>query len=186
MFYGSSPSEARQFTGGHVFIVGGANSAGQAAVHLARYAASVTLVCRGASLSQTMSQYLLEEIRRQGEHLRAPAHPGGRRFGHRAAREPDAARPGRRRDRARGRALHPHRRRGANRLAARGDRAGRPRVRRDGAGLRHERSRRVRDRRRTSGIRQARRVGGGRGLGRHPARAPVPRALAEQARAPTG
>jgi thioredoxin reductase (NADPH) len=36
VFYGSSPSEARQFTGGDVFIVGGANSAGQAAVHLAR------------------------------------------------------------------------------------------------------------------------------------------------------
>jgi thioredoxin reductase (NADPH) len=63
VFYGSSPSEARQFTDGHLYIVGGANSAGQAAVHLARYAASVTLVCRGVSLSQTMSQYLLEEIR---------------------------------------------------------------------------------------------------------------------------
>jgi len=60
--YGSSPSEARQFTGGSVFVVGGANSAGQAAVHLARYAASVTLVIRGASLSSSMSQYLLDEI----------------------------------------------------------------------------------------------------------------------------
>jgi thioredoxin reductase (NADPH) len=45
-----------------VFVVGGANSAGQAAVHLARYAASVTLLCRGSSLSSTMSQYLLDEI----------------------------------------------------------------------------------------------------------------------------
>jgi thioredoxin reductase (NADPH) len=60
--YGSSPSDARQFTGGSVFVVGGANSAGQAAVHLARYAASVTLLCRGSSLSSTMSQYLLDEI----------------------------------------------------------------------------------------------------------------------------
>jgi thioredoxin reductase (NADPH) len=60
--YGSSPSEARQFTGGSVFVVGGANSAGQAAVHLARYAASVTLMYRGASLSSGMSQYLLDEI----------------------------------------------------------------------------------------------------------------------------
>jgi thioredoxin reductase (NADPH) len=60
--YGSSPSEARQFTGGSVFVVGGANSAGQAAVHLARYAASVTLVIRGASLAASMSQYLLDEI----------------------------------------------------------------------------------------------------------------------------
>jgi len=61
VFYGSSPSEARQFTGGSVFVVGGANSAGQAAVHLSRYAASVTLVCR-RSLSSSMSQYLLDEI----------------------------------------------------------------------------------------------------------------------------
>jgi thioredoxin reductase (NADPH) len=60
--YGSSPSDARQFTGGSVFVVGGANSAGQAAVHLARYAAGVTLLCRGSSLSSTMSQYLLDEI----------------------------------------------------------------------------------------------------------------------------
>jgi thioredoxin reductase (NADPH) len=62
VFYGSSPSEARQFTGASVFIVGGANSAGQAAVHLSRYAASVTLVCR-RSLELSMSQYLLHEIR---------------------------------------------------------------------------------------------------------------------------
>jgi thioredoxin reductase (NADPH) len=60
--YGSSPSEARQFTDGNVFIVGAANSAGQAAVHLARYAASVTLVCRGSELSR-MSQYLIDEIK---------------------------------------------------------------------------------------------------------------------------
>ena len=59
--YGSSPSEAREFTGGSVFIVGGANSAGQAAVHLARYAASVTLVSR-SPLEKSMSAYLLREI----------------------------------------------------------------------------------------------------------------------------
>jgi thioredoxin reductase (NADPH) len=59
--YGSSPSEARQFTDGNVFIVGAANSAGQAAVHLARFAASVTLVCRGSALSR-MSRYLIDEI----------------------------------------------------------------------------------------------------------------------------
>jgi thioredoxin reductase (NADPH) len=62
VFYGSSPSEARQFTGGNVFVVGGANSAGQAAVHLARYAANVTLVCRGRSHEASMSRYLLDEI----------------------------------------------------------------------------------------------------------------------------
>jgi thioredoxin reductase (NADPH) len=62
VFYGSSPSEARQFTGASVFVVGGANSAGQAALHLSRYAAKVTLLVRGASLAASMSQYLLEEI----------------------------------------------------------------------------------------------------------------------------
>jgi thioredoxin reductase (NADPH) len=63
VFYGSSPSEARQFTGGDVFVVGGANSAGQAAVHLARYARRVALVCRGPSLEKSMSRYLIDEIR---------------------------------------------------------------------------------------------------------------------------
>jgi thioredoxin reductase (NADPH) len=62
VFYGASPSEARQFTGGDVFVVGGANSAGQAAVHLSRYAASVTLVHRGALLESGMSRYLIDEI----------------------------------------------------------------------------------------------------------------------------
>jgi len=62
VFYGSSPSEARQFTGASVYVVGGANSAGQAAVHLSRYAAKVTLVVRGESLAASMSQYLLDEI----------------------------------------------------------------------------------------------------------------------------
>jgi thioredoxin reductase (NADPH) len=45
-----------------VYIVGAANSAGQAAVHLSRYADSVTMVCRGPELSQTMSRYLIDEI----------------------------------------------------------------------------------------------------------------------------
>ncbi|HSG12905.1 MAG TPA: FAD-dependent oxidoreductase [Gaiellaceae bacterium] len=62
VFYGSSPSEARQFTGGSAFVVGGANSAGQAAVHLARYAGKVTLLVRGRSLAASMSQYLIDEI----------------------------------------------------------------------------------------------------------------------------
>lgn len=62
VFYGSSPSEARQFTGGNAFVVGGANSAGQAAVHLARYAGRVSMLIRGNSLSATMSQYLIDEI----------------------------------------------------------------------------------------------------------------------------
>jgi len=61
VYYGSSPSEARQFTGKSVYVVGGANSAGQAAVHLSRYAESVTLLCRSA-IEKSMSRYLIDEI----------------------------------------------------------------------------------------------------------------------------
>jgi thioredoxin reductase (NADPH) len=62
VFYGSSPSEAQRFTGGQVYVVGGGNSAGQAAVHLSRYAKRVTLVVRSATLASSMSQYLRDEI----------------------------------------------------------------------------------------------------------------------------
>jgi thioredoxin reductase (NADPH) len=62
VFYGSSPSEAPRFTGGHVFVVGGGNSAGQAALHLSRYAARVTVVVRAGTLASSMSQYLRDEI----------------------------------------------------------------------------------------------------------------------------
>jgi thioredoxin reductase (NADPH) len=62
VFYGSSPSEAPRFTGGHVYVVGGGNSAGQAAVHLGRYAARVTMLVRASTLAASMSQYLQDEI----------------------------------------------------------------------------------------------------------------------------
>ena len=45
-----------------MFVVGGANSAGQAALHFAKYAASVTIVIRGASLDQRMSRYLVDRL----------------------------------------------------------------------------------------------------------------------------
>ena len=62
VFYGASVSEARAHTGQEVYVVGGGNSAGQAAVHLARYAARVTILVRRASLGETMSSYLINEI----------------------------------------------------------------------------------------------------------------------------
>jgi len=62
VFYGSSPSEAPRFTGGQVCVVGGGNSAGQAAVHLSRYAERVTMVVRAPTLASSMSQYLRDEI----------------------------------------------------------------------------------------------------------------------------
>ena len=62
VFYGAAASEAKAMTGRDVFVVGGANSAGQAAVHLARYAARVTMLVRGRSLAESMSEYLIKEI----------------------------------------------------------------------------------------------------------------------------
>jgi len=62
VFYGATTSEHTAFAGEHVFIVGGANSAGQAAVNMARYARQVTIVIRGDSLAARMSQYLIDEI----------------------------------------------------------------------------------------------------------------------------
>src|SRR5439155_5963492 len=57
VFYGAAGVEAPAMVGEEVFVVGGANSAGQAALHLARFAAGVTLVVRGASLAAGMSEY---------------------------------------------------------------------------------------------------------------------------------
>src|SRR5215831_6193999 len=62
VFYGAATSEAKAMKDREVFVVGGANSAGQAAVHLARYAAKVTMVVRGQSLAAGMSEYLVKEI----------------------------------------------------------------------------------------------------------------------------
>ena len=62
VFYGATASEGSAFAGEHIFIAGGANSAGQAAVNLARYARQVTIVVRGGSLAARMSQYLIDEI----------------------------------------------------------------------------------------------------------------------------
>jgi thioredoxin reductase (NADPH) len=62
VYYGASASDASQVHGDDVAIVGAANSAGQAALNLARFAKRVVLVVRGASLENTMSRYLVERI----------------------------------------------------------------------------------------------------------------------------
>jgi len=63
VYYGSASTEAEACEGRDVHIVGGANSAGQAAVYFSRRAKSVTLVVRGDSLEPTMSHYLIEQLR---------------------------------------------------------------------------------------------------------------------------
>ncbi|MPQ97009.1 response regulator [Modestobacter sp. I12A-02628] len=62
VFYGLAQSEASSCAAQDVYVVGGANSAGQAAVHLARSARSVTLLIRGESLEASMSHYLIEQL----------------------------------------------------------------------------------------------------------------------------
>ena len=62
VYYGSATTQAADCEGQQVVIVGGANSAGQAAVFFARYAAQVTMVVRGPGLERSMSHYLIEQI----------------------------------------------------------------------------------------------------------------------------
>ncbi len=62
VFYGAAVSDAQALAGHEVYIVGGGNSAGQAAMHLRRFARRVFLVVRGSSLADSMSQYLRATI----------------------------------------------------------------------------------------------------------------------------
>jgi thioredoxin reductase (NADPH) len=62
VFYGAAVSEAQAVEGEHVIVAGGGNSAGQAALHLADYAAQVTILVRGTTLATGMSDYLIKEI----------------------------------------------------------------------------------------------------------------------------
>ncbi|MEJ2361570.1 MAG: FAD-dependent oxidoreductase [Gammaproteobacteria bacterium] len=62
VYYGAAASEAVYYKDKKVFVVGGANSAGQGAMFLSRYAAKVSILFRGDSLSKSMSQYLIDQI----------------------------------------------------------------------------------------------------------------------------
>ncbi len=62
VYYGAAMSEAMSCRDEHVYLVGGANSAGQAAMYFSRYAGHVTMLVRGPGLAQSMSQYLIDQI----------------------------------------------------------------------------------------------------------------------------
>ncbi len=62
VFYGAAGSEADALTDGEVYVIGGGNSAGQAAIHLAKRARRVSVVIRRAGLSETMSSYLIRQL----------------------------------------------------------------------------------------------------------------------------
>ena len=63
LFYGAAPSEAASYVNEPVLVVGGANSAGQAAMMLSKYASRVTILVRGPSIEAGMSSYLIDQIR---------------------------------------------------------------------------------------------------------------------------
>jgi thioredoxin reductase (NADPH) len=73
VYYGAALTEAAYFKDGHVFVVGGANSAGQGAMFFSRYASQVTMLVRGSSLAKSMSQYLIDQIDRK-ENIEVMAH----------------------------------------------------------------------------------------------------------------
>lgn len=62
VFYGAAVAEGPSMAGGSVFVVGGGNSAGQAAIHLAGHALHVTLLVRGSTLAASMSDYLVRQL----------------------------------------------------------------------------------------------------------------------------
>jgi thioredoxin reductase (NADPH) len=63
VYYGAALSEAAMYGGKHVYIVGGANSAGQGAMFFSRHAKQVTVLARGAGLGASMSRYLIDRIK---------------------------------------------------------------------------------------------------------------------------
>jgi thioredoxin reductase (NADPH) len=63
VYYGGGATEAMSCKGEIVYVVGGANSAGQAAMNFAKYADRVVILVRGSSLSSTMSQYLIDQVK---------------------------------------------------------------------------------------------------------------------------
>jgi thioredoxin reductase (NADPH) len=73
VYYGAAMTEGDSCRGEDVYIVGAANSAGQAAMYFSRYARRVIILARGSSLSATMSQYLIDQIRNT-ENIHVEAH----------------------------------------------------------------------------------------------------------------
>ena len=62
IYYGASLTEAAYYKNQHVYVIGGANSAGQGAMFFSRYADKVTILVRGSSMGITMSKYLVDQI----------------------------------------------------------------------------------------------------------------------------
>ncbi len=101
IYYGGGATEALSCAGEIVYVVGGANSAGQAAMNFAKYAERVVILVRGDSLAATMSQYLIDQIK-ETPNIQIWAHasviggprrdPPGRNFGAVFGHQQDRAR----------------------------------------------------------------------------------------------
>ncbi len=125
VYYGGTTSEAAALVGRDVMVVGGANSAGQAALHLAQNARSVTLVVRAPLLRAGMSDYLVRQVEATENIQTCLGHVvvgggGDGRLDHVVLQ--DVATGAERAER--GGAVHPDRRRTVHRVASRGDRTG--------------------------------------------------------------
>ena len=92
VYYGAAVSEAPAMHGRNVFVVGGGNSAGQTALHMAKWAARVTVLVRGESLADSMSDYLVREIDAAPNVDVFYQRPGGRRQRHPPSRIADPGR----------------------------------------------------------------------------------------------
>lgn len=66
VYYGAAVTEAAHYKDEHIFVIGGANSAGQGAMFFSRYASKVTMLVRSSNLEKGMSQYLVDQIRGTG------------------------------------------------------------------------------------------------------------------------
>jgi thioredoxin reductase (NADPH) len=73
VYYGAAKCDWRAVQGKDIFLIGGGNSAGQAAVSLSGHANTVTLVVRGPALSKTMSHYLMQQLKTKGN-IRVETH----------------------------------------------------------------------------------------------------------------
>ena len=136
VYYGSALTEADRLHRQDIYVVGGANSAGQAAVYLASGARSVTILVRGTSLTNSMSHYLIEQVD-SGPRIRVrTCTEASARTAHDHLEQADAARQQHRRDRDASimrSGCSVHRRGAADRLAGRRGAARRARLRPDRA-----------------------------------------------------
>ena len=101
VFYGAAVTEARAMSGKDVFVVGGGNSAGQAAIYLSRYARQVTILVRRSSLAETMSSLPDHRDRQRAQHRGADPGVNRRRIRHQRFGGADAGGSERRRHRRR-------------------------------------------------------------------------------------